>query len=106
MKLRYKRQDAFVFFTLVEGLFFPVIKIHFSLRGRLLKGKGKEIRARDRAQGKHVFILLYLITLQVWKCGNLEMCFSCFNLITLEVWKSEMWKSGNVSGMPGGGYLS
>ena len=33
------------------------------------------------------------------------MCFSCFNLITLEVWKSELWKSGNVSGMPGGGYL-
>ena len=28
----------------------------------------------------------------MWKCGNLEMRFSCFNLITLEVWT----ESGNV----------
>ena len=26
------------------------------------------------------------------------MCFSCFNLITLEVCKSEMWKSGKCLG--------
>ena len=37
---------------------------------------------------------LYPITLEVWKTGNLEMCLVCFNLITLKV-----WTSGNASGM-------
>ena len=35
---------------------------------------------------------LYLITLEVWKYGNLEMCLGCLYVITLEV-----WKCGNVS---------
>ena len=42
--------------SLLKG-FFPVLKIHFSLLCRLLKGRGKGIRARDRAQGKYVFIV-------------------------------------------------
>ena len=34
------------------------------------------------------------------------MCFSCFNLITLEVWtESGNVEIRNVSGMPRGGYL-
>ena len=57
---------------------------------------------------KYVFILLiYLVTLEVWKCGNMsslslssnagsvevwkcgnvEICLHCLYLITLEVWK-------------------
>ena len=38
---------------------------------------------------------LCLITLEVWKCGNVEICLPCLCLITLEVWKCgnvEMWK--------------
>ena len=93
--LQKARYVCFLYACVLKG-FFPFLKIHFSLLGRLLKGRGKGIRARDRAQGKYVFI--HLITLQVWKCGNVEMCFSCFNLITLEVCKSEMWKSGKCLG--------
>ena len=41
---------------------------------------------------KYVFIvLIYLITLEVWKCGNVEICLQCLYLITLEV-----WECGNV----------
>ena len=63
---------------------------------------------------KLVFIvLIYLITLEVWKCGNVETCLQCLScLITLEVWKCgnmpflslsnnsgrlEVWKCGNMS---------
>ena len=61
---------------------------------------------------KYVFILLiYLVTLEVWKCGNVEICLHCLYLVTLEVWKCgnmsslslssnagsvEVWKCGNV----------
>ena len=61
---------------------------------------------------KYVFIvLIYLITLEVWKCGNVEICLCCLHLVTLEVWKCgnleiclhclylvtlEVWKCGNV----------
>ena len=67
---------------------------------------------------KYVFILLiYLVTLEVWKCGNVEICLHCLNLpivITLEVWKCgnveiclhclylvtlEVWKCGNMSSL-------
>ena len=49
---------------------------------------------------KYVLIVLsYLITLEVGKCGNVEMWkyvfLNCLCLITLEVWKCgnvEMWK--------------
>ena len=52
-----------------------------------------------------------LLTLKVWKCGNMEMCLHCLFLLTLEVWKRgnvswlslssnsrsvEVWKCGNV----------
>ena len=41
---------------------------------------------------KYVFlVLIYLITLEVWKCGNLEICLPCLHLVTME-----MWKCGNV----------
>ena len=41
---------------------------------------------------KYVFIvLIYVITLEVWKCGNVEICLPCLCLKTLEV-----WKCGNV----------
>ena len=56
---------------------------------------------------KYVFLnCLCLITLEVWKCGNVEMWkyvfLNCLCLITLEVWKSgnvEMWKCGSMSSM-------
>ena len=68
---------------------------------------------------KYVFIvLIYLITLEVWKCGNVEICLHCLNLSgnsgSVEVWKCgnmsslslsnnsgsvEMWKCGNMSSM-------
>ena len=44
--------------------------------------------------GEMCLCCLYPITLEVRKPGNLEMCLGCFNLITLKV-----WKSGNVSRM-------
>ena len=31
---------------------------------------------------------LYLVTLEVWKCGNVERCLHCLYLITLQVCKS------------------
>ena len=31
---------------------------------------------------------LYLVTLEVWKCGNVEICLHCLYLITLQVCKS------------------
>ena len=37
---------------------------------------------------------LPIITLEVCKTGNLDMCLVCFNFITPKV-----WKSGNVSGI-------
>ena len=44
---------------------------------------------------KYVFILLiYLVTLEVWKCGNVEICLHCLYLVTLEV-----WKCGNMSSL-------
>ena len=68
---------------------------------------------------KYVFIvLIYLITLEVWKCGNVEICLHCLNLSnnsgSVEVWKCgnveiclqglylitlEVWKCGNMSSM-------
>ena len=45
--------------------------------------------------GKNVeicFQCLYLITLEVWKCGNVEVCLPCLNLSnnsgSVEIWKS------------------
>ena len=47
----------------------------------------------------------------MWKCGNVEICLHCLYLVTLEVWKCgnmsslslssnagsvEVWKCGNV----------
>ena len=66
---------------------------------------------------KYVFIvLIYLIALEVWKCGNVEICLPCLHLVTLEVWKCgnveiclhclnlpnnsgslEVWRYGNMS---------
>ena len=44
---------------------------------------------------KYVFIVLIdLVTLEVWKCGNVEICLHCLWLITLEV-----WKCGNMSSL-------
>ena len=34
-------------------------------------------------------------SVEMWKCGNVEICLPCLCLITLEVWKCgnvEMWK--------------
>ena len=57
---------------------------------------------------KYVFIvLIYLITLEMWKCGNVEICLHCLNLSnnsgSVEMWKyifvvfiSYLWKCGNV----------
>ena len=38
-------------------------------------------------------------SVEVWKCGNVEICLPCLCLITPEEWKCgnvEMWKCGNV----------
>ena len=48
---------------------------------------------------KYVFIvLIYLITLEVWKCGNVEICLHCLNLSN-KSGSVEMWKCGNMSSM-------
>ena len=46
---------------------------------------------------KYVFIvLIYLITLEVWKCGNVEICLPCLHLGSssnsgsVEVWNVEI----------------
>ena len=64
---------------------------------------------------KYVFIVLIdLVTLEVWKCWNVEICLPCLCLKTLEVWKCgnveiclhclwlitlEVWKCGNMSSL-------
>ena len=51
--------------------------------------------------GKNVeicFQCLYLITLEVWKCGNVEICLHCLNLSN-NSGSVEMWKSGNMSSL-------
>ena len=56
-------------------------------------------------------VLIYLITMEVWKCGNVEICLQCLNLSnnsgSVEMWKYvfivliylitlEVWKCGNL----------
>ena len=41
---------------------------------------------------------LYLVTLEVWKCGNVEICLHCLNLSN-NSGSVEMWKCGNMSSM-------
>ena len=53
-------------------------------------------------------------SVEVWKCGNVEICLPCLHLVMLEVWKCgnmssmslsnnsrrvEMWKCGNMSSL-------
>ena len=43
---------------------------------------------------------LYLVTLEVWKCGNLEICLHCLNLTSNSGSVEnnvEVWKCGNMS---------
>ena len=45
---------------------------------------------------KYVFlVLVYLITLEVWKCGNVEICFPCLSLSN-NSGSLEVWKCGNM----------
>ena len=52
---------------------------------------------------KYVFIvLIYLITLEAWKCGNVEMWKYVFFVFVSKLWKCgnlEMWKCGNMSSL-------
>ena len=48
---------------------------------------------------KYVFILLiYLVTLEVWKCGNVEICLHCL-ILSNNSGSVEMWKCGNMSSL-------
>ena len=42
-----------------------------------------------------LIVLIYLITLEVWKCGNVEIClpYLCLSNNSGSV---EVWKCGNV----------
>ena len=64
---------------------------------------------------KYVFLnCLCVITVEVWKCGNVEICLPCLNLSnnsgSVEMWKYvfivliypvtlEVWKCGNMSSL-------
>ena len=45
---------------------------------------------------------LYLVTLEVWKCGNVEICLGCLNLTrnsgSVEN-NVDVWKCGNMSSL-------
>ena len=44
-------------------------------------------------------VLIYLVTLEVWKCGNVEICRPhCLNLSN-NSGSVEMWKCGNMSSL-------
>ena len=48
---------------------------------------------------------LYLVTLEVWKCGNVEICLRCLYLITLQVCKCGKLEMCLSYPGPGGGVL-
>ena len=51
---------------------------------------------------KYVFIvLIYVITLEVWKCGNVEICLPCLHCLHLcnNSGSVEMCKCGNMSSL-------
>ena len=48
-------------------------------------------KCRNAEMWKYVFlVLVYLITLEVWKCGNVEICLHCLYLLTgsVDVWRN------------------
>ena len=52
---------------------------------------------------KYVFIvLIFLVTLDVWKRGNVEICLHCLYLST-NSGSVEVWKCGNMSSLSSSG---